>query len=113
MWFFDGVFAGGILSFLKLGQKILFVCRSAQFYFAILENSFSFCFDRKRSGFLKEPVCAKEFWDCILMFCIKIQLLDSHFVLRWAVCAEKGEVVVLYCMASLDLFVCEFATTTL
>lgn len=38
-------------------------------FFAILESLFAI--------FLEEPVCAKEFWDCILMFCIKIQLLDS------------------------------------
>lgn len=39
--------------------------------------------------FLKEPVCEKEFWNCILMFCITIQLLDSNLVLRWAICAKS------------------------
>jgi hypothetical protein len=58
VWFFDGVFAGGILSFLKLGQKILFVCRSAQFYFAILENSLLFVSTEKE--WFSERACVRQ-----------------------------------------------------
>jgi len=72
----------------KTRSEDTIVRRSAQFFCDFGEKEkfrLDFC--------LKEPVCAKEFWNCILMFCIKIQLLDSYLVLRWAICAKKGEVV--------------------
>ena len=68
MWFSDWVFAGMILSFLKLGRELL-----------IVHGDFPLDFS--------ERSCAqKDDWDCIFMRCIRIQCFDSC-VLRWTICA--------------------------
>lgn len=65
------VFAGVILSSLKLGQSA----------------------NKVRSIFVRDSdeVCVRpENWDCVLMLCIIIQLKFGALVLRWTSCADFG-----------------------